>query len=242
MNTYRRNAIAAGILLLIATLAAILGSALYRPFLSDPVDLTSVAANTTPIFAGALVQLVGYAACPAIALALYPVLRRYSEAPALGSVAFRVIEAVFYSLSVIGLLLLVKVSQEAVQPGVTDPSQFQATAAILVAGRDLVGSVAGVMFFACGGLLYYWVLFQSAIVPRWLSGWGLIGASMSLGTAVLVLFQAVVPMSTAHIVLNLPIAVQEMVLAVWLIAKGFDRRVAESAPVPAGSFAGAHAA
>ena len=241
MNTYRGNAVAAGILLLIATVAAIVGRALFAPYVSDPVDLASVSSHTMPIFAGAFLQLVGYAACPAIAIALYPVLRRYSEALALGSVVFRVIEGTFYSMGVVGLLLLVSLSQEAVQPGVTDSSQVQHSAAMLVAARDWLGSVAGVAFFACGGLLYYWVLFQSVIVPRWLSGWGLVAAAMSLGGALLVLFQAVVPMSTGHIVLNLPIAVQEMVLAVWLIAKGFDERVAVSVPAPAGSIAGAHA-
>ncbi|HEU4674176.1 MAG TPA: DUF4386 domain-containing protein [Candidatus Limnocylindrales bacterium] len=241
MNTYRGNAVAAGMLLVVATLAAIVGSALYRPFVGDPVDPTTVAGNTTPIFAGALLQLIGYAACPAIAIALYPVLRRYSEPLALGSVAFRVVEATFYSMGVIGLLLLVSVSQDAVQAGATGSSQFAQSAAVLLAGRDLVGSVAGVSFFALGGLLYYWVFFESAIVPRWLSGWGLIAAVMSLGGALLVLFQVVVPMSTGHILLNLPIAVQEMVLAGWLIVRGFDARVATAKPAASGSYVGAHA-
>ena len=241
MNTYRRNAVAAGILLLVATVGAIAGSALYRPFVGDPVDLPKLSANSTPIFVGAFIQLVAYAACPGIALALYPVLRKYGEAFALGSVAFRAIEATFYSVSVVGLLLLVAMSQAAVEPGGAGAG-FQPIAAAMVAGRDVLGSVAGVAFFACGGLLYYWVLFQSAIVPRWLSAWGLIGAVLALGGVVLVLFQAVTPMSSGHIALNLPLAVQEMVLAVWLIAKGFDRRVAETAPVLAGSFAGARAA
>jgi hypothetical protein len=38
----------------------------------------------------------------------------------------------------------------------------------------------------------------------------------------LVMFQLVGPMSTVQVVLNLPIAVQEMVLAAWLIVKGFN--------------------
>lgn len=241
MNTYRRHAVVAGILLVIATVAAIAGGALYRPYLGDPLDLPKIATNTTPIFIGSLIQLIGYAACPAIALAMYPLLRRYNEALAVGSVVFRSIEAVFYSLGVVGLLMLVAVSHDAAQPGVADANQFQHTAAVLGAARDVVGSVTGVAFFACGGLLYYLVLFQFALVPRWLSGWGLIAAALSLVSAVLVLTQMVAPMSTSHVFLNLPVAVQEMVLAVWLIAKGFDQRATLSAPMPGGSLAGAAA-
>lgn len=242
MNTYRRNALAAGILLVIATVGAIAGTALYKPFLGDPVDATTVAGNVTRIYAGAALQLLAYAACPAIAIALYPVLRRYSEALSLGSVAFRTMEAIFYSIGVVGVVLLVNMSETAVQSGVANSPSFQQPAATLIAARDLVGSVGGVAFFAAGAFLYYWVLFRSAIIPRWLSGWGMVAATMSLGAAVLVLFEVVVPLSTTHIVLNLPIFVQEMVLAVWLIAKGFDQRVAEGGPVSAASLAGARSA
>jgi hypothetical protein len=38
----------------------------------------------------------------------------------------------------------------------------------------------------------------------------------------LVMFSLVSPMSTSTIVLNVPLALQEMVMAVWLIVKGFN--------------------
>lgn len=39
----------------------------------------------------------------------------------------------------------------------------------------------------------------------------------------LIIFGAIGPLSTGQVVLAVPIAVQEMVLAVWLIVKGFNR-------------------
>ena len=70
--------------------------------------------------------------------------------------------------------------------------------------------------------MYYYIFFQTKLVPRWLSGWGLIGIILIIVTSMLVMFRVIGPMSTTQIVLAVPIAVQEMVLAVWLIVKGFN--------------------
>jgi hypothetical protein len=80
-----------------------------------------------------------------------------------------------------------------------------------------------------GGLPLYYVLYRSGLVPRWLSGWGLIGATLILFTGILGLF-GLSPESSTTTLLAAPIALQEMVFAVWLIIKGFD-----SAAIAAGS-------
>jgi hypothetical protein len=59
-------------------------------------------------------------------------------------------------------------------------------------------------------------------VPRWLSGWGLLAAIPYFISGVLGLFTLLNQMSTVQMVLVLPLALQEMVLAVWLIVKGFN--------------------
>ena len=73
-----------------------------------------------------------------------------------------------------------------------------------------------------GGLMYYWLLYQSQLVPRWLSGWGLLGTTLTIVATLLVLFRLIGILTTGYMVLNLPRALQEMVLAVWLIVKGFS--------------------
>jgi Domain of unknown function (DUF4386) len=241
MNTYRRSALAAGALLIVATVATVvLGGIALKPVVGDPVDLAKVGGNETQVFLGALLNLIGAAACPAIVIALYPVLRVHSPALALGSVAFRVIEATFYVISVVGLLLLVTLSREAAKAGAADAAFYGQLAALLVAGRAWLGFVAAVVFAGLGTLLYDWVLYRSALVPRWLSGWGVAAAVGMLVAALLAMFGVAPPLSPVHIVLNLPIAVQEMALAVWLIARGFSQ-VAVAAAVPPTAFAGAAA-
>lgn len=224
MHAYRRNAVATGVLFIIATVGGMVGLAVMRPALADPVNLATVSANEGPLLAGALLQLIGYLACPAIALALYPVLRRHGEGMALGSVVFRTIEAVFYLVSLLGLLALVTLGRAAVAPGAADPGRYDEAAALVIAVRTIPGFVLAVFAFGVGGLLYSWLLFRSALVPRWLSGWGIAGGVATMAAAALVLVGATVPMSPVHLVLNLPIFGQEMVLAGWLIARGFSPR------------------
>jgi hypothetical protein len=45
---------------------------------------------------------------------------------------------------------------------------------------------------------------------------------LCLTAGLLVLFQSIAVLSGTQVVLSLPIGVQEMVLAVWLIVKGFS--------------------
>ena len=59
-------------------------------------------------------------------------------------------------------------------------------------------------------------------MPRWLSVWGLVAVPLVALSALLVMFRVIDNLSTPQVILALPIAVQEMVIAVWLIAKGFE--------------------
>ena len=78
-------------------------------------------------------------------------------------------------------------------------------------------------------------------MPRWLSGWGIVAAVGMLAAAVLVMLGVAAPLSPVHIVLNLPIAIQEMALAVWLIARGFAPAAVAARPVSAPPLVGAGA-
>ncbi len=85
--------------------------------------------------------------------------------------------------------------------------------------RDYAALLA-VFAFCLGGFMYYFVLFQSRLIPRWLSGFGIVAIILMLAACVLALFSG--NRITSYIPLAAPIALQEMVLAVWLIVKGFN--------------------
>jgi hypothetical protein len=70
--------------------------------------------------------------------------------------------------------------------------------------------------------MYYYIFYQSKLIPRWLSGLGIIGGILWLAGTLLTMFGFIDLYSTFQVVLFLPIALQEMILAVWLIVKGFQ--------------------
>jgi hypothetical protein len=222
MNTNRRIAVVAGVLFILATVADLISRLVFvTPILSDPVDLAKISANENQVLLGALLLFIGAVAAAGIAIALYPVLKKHNEGLALGSVVFRLIEAALYIGIVVCLLLLVTLSRGFANAGAAASSAYQVPGALLMAARDSLGEVA-VLTFGLGALMYYWVFYQTRLIPRWLSAWGLVAIASLMVSALLVMFRLIEPLSAPQVVLALPIAVQEMVLAVWLIAKGFN--------------------
>jgi len=228
MSTNRTIAAATGVLFIIATLAGLASTALLGPILGAPDYLGRIAANQNQVLLGALFQFIAAAACPAIAIALYPVLRQNSEGRALASVGFRLIEGTLYVLVVVSILLLVTLSDEAATIGASG-SVVQIPGALLLAARDWLGPVGAVLTFGLGAVLYYSVFYRSRLVPRWLAVWGLGGAILLTVSGVLVMFGAATPLGSTQTIMAAPIALQEMVLAVWLIVKGFNASAAAAA-------------
>jgi hypothetical protein len=221
MNTYRKTAIAAGALFIVCTVASILGPTLAISA-NSPDYLNQLAGNSDQIISAALLEFIWAAAGAGIAIALYPLLKKYNAALALGSVGFRVVENVFVLIGTLGLLSLLTLSQKFIATGSPEASSFQTLGAMLLALRDWQLHVISGLAFSLGVLMYYAILFRSNLIPRWLSGWGLLGAVLSLAATVLASFTRDFGLESVHTYLNVPIGLQELVFAVWLIVKGFN--------------------
>jgi hypothetical protein len=159
------------------------------------------------------------------------VIREHHRALALGAVAGRVVEGVFVLIGTLSLLVLLSVSQASVAEG-SSASDFRATGEALLAVRDWAFGFLGMLAFFTGALLYYIVLHRTRLIPRWLSGWGLVGVALGLVATVYSGFTQDFGFSTLNTVLNIPIGLQEMVLAVWLIVRGFSPPYAVPAHEP----------
>jgi hypothetical protein len=73
------------------------------------------------------------------------------------------------------------------------------------------------LVWSLSALVLNCLLYTSKLIPRWLSAWGFLGAVLSLVVYFLQFFGI-----ESGAIFFLPIALQEMVFAVWLIAKGWN--------------------
>jgi hypothetical protein len=227
-SSARRTALITGLLFIIADIATFAGDALL-PDLSHADYLVQYSAHAGLVSAGVLAKIVSALAGAGIAVAMYRVMKRASVGLALGSVVFRTVEAAFYLVGAMSLMTVLKLSQQFATAGIAEQAVIQAVSDSFVGLRGYAAPLLGVCAFCVGAFLYNLVFFQSRLVPRWLSGFG-IAAILSLAVAcVLSLFSG--NAITSYIPLAFPIFVQELVLAVWLMVKGFNTRAI--APVPA---------
>ena len=221
-ETNRKTAVIVGGLYIIGTAAGILSLVFTGPILESPDYLTQVSTNPNQMVIGALFVLTMGLALGLVPVMIFPILKRCNAVLAVGYVVFRgALEAATYLALVIGWLSLTLISQEYVKASAVNASYFQSLADLVLQAHDQIGHVLTIIFIL-GALMFYYVLYQSKLVPRWLSGWGLLAAVPYFVSGLLGLFGLLGQMSTTQMVLVLPLAVQEMVLALWLIVKGFN--------------------
>ena len=222
MNTNRKTAIIVGVLFILG-FAVLFNVVFVKPILDDPNYLIKLTENKNLVMMGVLSELIMAFACAGIAIWLYPVLRKHNEALALGAVGFRIIENVFQIVAALGLLSLLTLSQEYVKADALAAPAFQAAGALLLAVRFWASLLLAQIGFGLGALMYYYVFYQSRLIPRWLSGWGLIAIILHLTSVFLTNVGQIDPFSGSPILLlSMPIFFQELTLAVWLIVKGFN--------------------
>ena len=221
-ETNRTTAGIVGVLFIIGTVAGILSVVFTGSILGDPNYLIKVSANANQIALGALFVLIMGLALAMVPVVIFPILKKYNEVLALGYVVFRgALETVTYIALVITWLFLLVLSREYVAAGVPDASNFQILGAVLLKGTDSISSITGIVF-GLGALMLYYVFYRSKLIPGWISIWGFIAIILHLATCILILFHLQSPFSTMNSFMNFPIFLQEMVMAVWLIVKGFD--------------------
>ena len=218
-----------GVLFIAATVASVLGVYLLGSRLEDSDYLTNVAAEETRITIVALLDCVAAALIIAIAVMMFPVLSRDDARVGLGYVAARLVEATITVVGAVGLLSVLTLSQDYVQTAPSGPSDFEPLGSVLLAVRDWTDAIGAQTAFALSALILNASFYRTGLLPRFISVWGLIGGALALAAGLLGLFSGD-PFSSISIILFVPIALNEMVLAVWLIVRGFSAPTTSAGP------------
>lgn len=216
MVSNRKTAIIVGVLFIIGTVAGILSVILTGSILSDSEYLVKISESENQIILGSLFVLLMGFSLTMIPVMMYPIFKKQNEALALGAIVFRgALEAVMYTIFAIGLLLLLVLSREYINAEATDTSYFQTLGNLLLNGIALTGFMTSFVF-CIGALMIYYLFYTTKLIPRWLSVWGLIGAVIYIAQPLLAMF------GYEYDVLFVPLAIQEMIFALWVIIKGFN--------------------
>lgn len=221
MSTNRKSAVIVGVLFLLG-FAGAFGPVAVKPILDDPGYLVRIFENKNTVLVGALSQLIMALACTGIAIGLYPILRKHNEPLALGAVGFRLVENVFQIVAALALLALLTLSRESLKADAVAVPSFQAAGASLHAIHFWSAFVLAHFGFCLGALMYYYIFYRSGLIPKWLSSWGIVAILMHLTGAIITMFTQIDPFSTSTSLLSVPIGLNELALAGWLIVKGFN--------------------
>ena len=219
MNSNRKTALFAGILIIMGMVAGMLSVV---PSVESSKYLTEVSANQNKVLTGAFFQLTLVPIYIGFALLLYPIIRKHNESLAIGFVSFRIIAGIFQLIGVIFLPLFLLLSQEFLKSTTPDLLFFQIFGDVLKLGRDLSNHVGMMLATGLGNLILFYIFYKTKLVPRWLSSWGLIGNTLAMLASFLILFRFIDVITPHFMVLTIPLVLQELVLAIWLIFKGFN--------------------
>ncbi len=217
MDQDNKNARIAGISFLISYLGLIVGNLIMAPIIEAPVDLAIVEPNAVTLGTGVLLESVNGIAVIGIAVMMYTILKRVNEGVALGYLGFRGVEGFLSILGSTKAASLIELSHTYNQAG---PSPyFETLAELILADRHWTMEMLTV-FFILSAFIFYFLLYRSEIVPRYISIWGFI--AIVLITIMNLLIYTGVGIGTIGIIFALPIIANEIFIALWLIVKGVD--------------------
>ena len=219
-DSWRKLALAGGVLYLITIVFSIPAVFIQGPVLTDPGYIGGAGADGQVLFGG-LLDLLTALACIGTAVALYPVIRRQSEAASIGFITTRVFEAAVIVIGVVSLMAIVNLREAGAAPG-TDASSLVAVGQGLVAVRDVTFLLGPGVMPGLNALLLGYVLYRSRLVPRLIPAMGLIGAPLFLACAVASVLGVNEQASVISGIAVIPIFAWELTLGLWLTFKGFS--------------------
>ena len=222
MTSNRNTSITSGILFIIATVTAIIGLILYDPILNDPYYIIKASSNETRVLWGAFFEIALAFAVIGTSITLFPVLKKYNESMAIGTVCFRLLEATLIIFGILSLLTIVTLNHSFLNENNPNMSAYLIAGKLLLAIHNWTFLYGPNLALGPSTLMTGYLLYKSKLIPRSISILGIVGGSLICVCALLVTFGAFNQLSFWGMLLAVPVFIYEMSLAVWLLVKGFN--------------------
>ena len=144
---------------------------------------------------------------------LFVTLRNQNEKFAISALGFYILEGALLVASKIATFSLLHLSHEFAQAG--QPEYVLTIGNLFLESMNYVDDVLVMLAFCVGGIIFYYLLHKSHLVPRWLSLWGLIAIiPLLIGTLAAILNMEI------PLILYLPYLPFELVIGIWIFMKG----------------------
>jgi hypothetical protein len=216
MNAYRTTAIVVGVVYLAGFVVGIVGNTLIQSILGAPNHLATVAANSLTLTIGAILWLMAVAGDVAHGVLMFPVLKQHNESIAVGYLAARVVDAIFIAVMVLFVLIQIPLGSEFLKAAAPDTFYLQALSTVSVQASQYAYDI-GMSALGLAGLLLCYAFYRTALVPRVLAIWGLVGYAV-----IFVGMMSEFMGSGLGLVSSIPGGLWEVFMGVWLIVKGFN--------------------
>ena len=243
MTSFRKTALAGGLLYLITFIGSIPAAFLVGPAINDPSYVAGAGADQQ-VALGLVLELVNVFGCIACAVALFSVVRRVHEGLAIGYVTTRLFEAATITMGVLSLLAVISLREQGAATG--NAETLVPVGNALVAVRDWAMTL-GPNMAAFNALMLGTALYRARLVPRAIPALGIVGAPILIAYVIGNILGLTGPGTLFQGIAVLPFFIWELVLGLWLTFKGFNESsplaIAERTRVaPAGAVAKAGAA
>ncbi len=222
MNSDRYAPRLAGLMFIIVIVISVLSGFMLTPLnyaMTGPPEnisetMTNFSDNPTKVQLSIVGYLLEAVAIVLLAVSLYTTLKKQNIILARWAFGLWIIEAVAIAVREINAFSLLYTAQEFVKAGTPDSSYFQTLGSLFYKLMHFSYD-AQMVFYCIGGILFYYLFLKSKYIPKALSIFGIVVASLGFIGEVFAIFGYDVPLYVF-----LPILPFELAIGLWLMVKG----------------------
>ena len=204
-----------GVLLIVQMIAGyVTNFVLLAPATAPPGFLVNAAPHATSVGSAALVGIVSGAFGLAIAVTMFPVVRKLSERMAFSFLAFGAVGLALAVVESAKVMSMLSLSQAYAASNGADPASFAGLRGVVAASRNWA-HFSHLLISGATLSIFYATVYRFTLIPRALAAFGLFAVALQIATISLPFFGGKVLFP-----LLAPLGLANLAAALWLIVKG----------------------